>query len=96
MEANSKLQPLAAFVGEWTTESVHPLLPGRTFHGRTSVETMDGLTWTWSRESEEFSQRMHMTMAADRSSIVSKGEMSRNNATWEPDLQVTYTRAQSS
>jgi hypothetical protein len=148
VEPNPKLQPLAMFIGEWTTESRHPLLPGRTFHGRTTFEwlesgafllarlhtdepeipdgisifgtddaesnagsmlyfdvrgvsreyrwTVSGATLIWSRSTPELSQRMQLNIAADRASIVATGEMSRNSGAWEPDLQVTYTRASSS
>ena len=35
---NPALEPLAPLVGEWRTTGRHPLVPGRTFHGRTSFE----------------------------------------------------------
>jgi hypothetical protein len=41
VDPNPKLQPLAVFVGAWSTESTHPLLPGRTFHGRTTFEWLE-------------------------------------------------------
>ena len=145
MPPNLKLQPLAVFVGAWITESTHPLLPGRTFHGRTTFEwlesgafllarlhtdepeipdaiaifgtddaetnagsmlyfdvrgvsreyhwTASGMTLTWSRNSPEFSQRMHLNIAPDGASVVARGEMSRDGGAWEADLQVSYTRA---
>jgi hypothetical protein len=39
MQANPKLQVLTRLIGEWTTVGTHPLVPGKTFHGRT--------TFTW-------------------------------------------------
>jgi hypothetical protein len=33
---NEALQPFAPFLGEWRTTGIHPLMPGTTFHGRTS------------------------------------------------------------
>ena len=42
MQPNPHLQPLAVLVGAWTTEATHPLLPGRTFHGRTTFEWLEG------------------------------------------------------
>ncbi len=39
MQANPRLQGLAALIGEWTTVGTHPQLPGKTFHGRA--------TFTW-------------------------------------------------
>ena len=39
MQANPRLQALAVLIGEWTTVGAHPMLPGKTFHGRA--------TFTW-------------------------------------------------
>jgi len=39
MQPNPRLQALAVLIGEWTTIGTHPLLPGKTFHGRAT------LTW---------------------------------------------------
>ena len=39
---NPALQPLAFLVGEWRTEGSHPMLPGKTLHGRTSFAWSDG------------------------------------------------------
>jgi hypothetical protein len=36
------LKPLGFLVGEWRTEGSHPLLPGKTLHGRTSFDWSDG------------------------------------------------------
>jgi hypothetical protein len=33
---NPALEPLAPLIGEWRTTGTHPLVPGKTFHGRTS------------------------------------------------------------
>ena len=39
---NPRLQPLAVLVGAWNTVGTHPLVPGRTFHGRTTFAWMEG------------------------------------------------------
>ena len=54
--------------------------------------TISGNVWAWSREAPGFSQRMVLTVAEDGLSIEAKGEMSHNGQTWEPDLQLTYSR----
>lgn len=54
--------------------------------------SVSGSTWTWSRDDPAFRQRVALTIADDGRRIVSKGEMSRAGADWEPDLQLTYTR----
>ena len=39
---NQELKPLSFLVGEWTTVGSHPMLPGKTLHGRTSFAWADG------------------------------------------------------
>jgi hypothetical protein len=145
VQPNPRLQPLSALIGSWTTVGTHPMLPGRTLHGRATCswlesgaflvihshsdepEIPDGVSivgtddarpdagvmlyfdvrnvsreyrwaisgnvWTWSRDEPDFAQRMVLTIAQDGQRIDSQGEMSRNGQPWEPDLQLTYTRA---
>ena len=47
----------------------------------------------WARSAHDFSQRYVLTVSADGDSIRGAGEMSKDGAAWEPDLQLTYTRA---
>jgi hypothetical protein len=54
---------------------------------------LDGDVWQMWRESPGFSQRMTGTFSEDGTTIVVHGELSRDGAQWEPDLEVTYTRA---
>lgn len=39
---NPALAALTAIVGEWRTTGTHPLVPGTTFHGRTSFSWSEG------------------------------------------------------
>jgi hypothetical protein len=39
---NPRLQPLSVLVGTWSTVGTHPLVPGKTFHGRTSFGWIEG------------------------------------------------------
>jgi hypothetical protein len=39
---NPALQPLAPLLGNWRTTGTHPLVPGATFHGRTSFAWHEG------------------------------------------------------
>ena len=48
--------------------------------------------WKWWRNAPGFSQRYTGTIADDGNTIVSKGELSRDGSSWEPDLELTYTR----
>ncbi len=36
MISNPALEPLRALLGTWNTTGTHPLVPGTTFHGRSS------------------------------------------------------------
>lgn len=46
----------------------------------------------WWRNTPEFSQQFTWTFAEDGNSIISKGKLSKNNAAWEDDLELTFTR----
>ncbi|KPQ43971.1 MAG: hypothetical protein MPEBLZ_01439 [Candidatus Methanoperedens nitroreducens] len=48
----------------------------------------------WWRNSAEFSQRMTLMLTGGGKTITSKGEMSKNGSTWEPDLELKYTRVE--
>lgn len=39
---NPLLQTLSILVGTWTTVGTHPLVPGKTFHGRTTFSWIEG------------------------------------------------------
>ena len=54
--------------------------------------TISSNVWTWSRDELGFFQRMVLTITNDGRRIEAKGQMSRNGKSWEPDLQLTYTR----
>jgi hypothetical protein len=142
-KTNPSLKPFEPLIGEWRTTGTHPLVPGKTFHGRASFSWIEGgafLIWrseidepgipsgtailgsddaegtfsmlyfdergvsrkygvtisgdvmTWSRDDPKFRQRMTLTIDADGTRIVSKGEMSREGKPWEGDLGLTYER----
>ena len=38
---NPALEPLTPLIGRWRTTGTHPLIPGTTFHGRTSFEWIE-------------------------------------------------------
>jgi hypothetical protein len=42
MNPNPALRPFEVLVGEWRTAGTHPLLPGRTFRGRTTFAWHQG------------------------------------------------------
>lgn len=39
---NPALEPLGTLVGTWSTIGTHPLVPGKTFHGRTVFSWLEG------------------------------------------------------
>jgi hypothetical protein len=39
---NPALEPLTVLVGKWKTVGAHPMVPGTTFHGRTSFSWIEG------------------------------------------------------
>lgn len=143
IKPNPALKPFEVLVGEWKTEGTHPYLPGKTFHGRSSFEWVEGgaflmmrseidepeipsgmsiigsddatgecfmlyfdergvsrkmqtafkdNVWTWWRENPEFSQRFTGTLTEGGRALTMKGEMSKNGAAWEPDLQLICKR----
>jgi hypothetical protein len=53
---------------------------------------LDGGVWKMWRDSSGFSQRMTGTFSEDSNTVVVHGELSRDDAQWEQDLDVTYTR----
>ena len=50
--------------------------------------------WRFWRNRPDFSQRYAYTVSADGNTISGGGELSRDGATWEPDLQMTFRRVQ--
>lgn len=42
LKTNPALKNFAAFIGEWKTTGSHPMLPGKTLHGRTSFAWHEG------------------------------------------------------
>ncbi|HEY4127564.1 MAG TPA: hypothetical protein VGN70_05925 [Gammaproteobacteria bacterium] len=42
IKPNPALKAFEIFLGEWKTEGTHPYLPGKTFHGRSSFEWIEG------------------------------------------------------
>ena len=54
--------------------------------------TVDGTVVRWWRDAPDFSQRYTWTLAADGRTMRGVGELSRDGTSWEPDLELTYTR----
>jgi hypothetical protein len=46
----------------------------------------------WWRNAPAFSQRFTWTISDDGNMIISEGELSRDNTTWEKDLELTFNR----
>jgi hypothetical protein len=56
--------------------------------------SLDGGVLRWWRDAPSFSQRYSLTFAADRRTMIGKGELSHDASTWEQDLDLTYTRVE--
>jgi hypothetical protein len=61
---------------------------------RRYAASMHDNVWKWWRTTPEFSQHFTVTIATDGRTMTSRGELSRNGGAWEPDLALTYTRAE--
>lgn len=54
--------------------------------------TIQGNTWTWSRNAPGFSQRYTVDIVDNGEKMIGKGEMSKDGVTWEGDLDLIYVR----
>ena len=54
--------------------------------------TITGDQLKWWRDDPSFSQRFTIVIEDNSNTMISKGEMSRERATWEEDLALTYVR----
>ena len=59
---------------------------------RVSQTVADAGVWRIWRDWPGFSQRSTSTFSDDGDTITGSGELSEDDATWKPDLRVTYTR----
>lgn len=54
--------------------------------------SMEGNVLKWWRDQPGFAQRYTCIISSDGQTIVSTGELSRDDATWERDLSLTFSR----
>jgi hypothetical protein len=54
--------------------------------------TDDG--WEIARDAPEFSQRLTVTFEDDDNTMAGRSKISRDDETWQDDLQITYRRSQ--
>jgi hypothetical protein len=54
--------------------------------------TMAGNQLRWWRDEPSFSQRFVISIEDDGNRMIGQGEMSRDGAAWEKDLELTYIR----
>lgn len=55
---------------------------------------IDGDTIRWSRTSPGFSQRFALTIGRNGNTLHGVSELSRDDTTWEHDLELHYTRSE--
>jgi hypothetical protein len=53
---------------------------------------VDGRVLRWWRDAPGFAQRYTLTAAPGGRTMTGTGELCRDGSTWEPDLDLTYTR----
>ena len=56
---------------------------------------MDGSVLRWWRTPPGFSQRYVLTVSPDGDTLHGAGELSKDGTNWDPDLELSYTRARS-
>jgi len=54
--------------------------------------SLENGVWRFWRDAPGFSQRFSGTFSDNGNTIIAHGELSRVGSTWEPDLNVTYTK----
>jgi hypothetical protein len=52
----------------------------------------NGKTWKWWRDHPGFSQRFTVQIEDNGNKMIGHGEICKDGATWESDLDLTYTR----
>lgn len=58
---------------------------------KSDVSLRDNI-WKWWRNAPGLSQRYEGTIVDDGNTIIGKGELSKDDVSWEQDLDLTYTR----
>lgn len=54
--------------------------------------TLEGTSWRWWRDEPKFSQRFTGTIISQGREIIGKGEICKDDKTWEQDLNLNYKR----
>jgi hypothetical protein len=144
MIPNPRLAVFKPFIGAWTTEGSHSMMPGIRLHGRTIFEwhegggflcvrseidepgipsavaligsddeagaltmlyfdertvsrrfdvAMEGSVLRWWRSAPGFSQRCVLTASPDGDTLRGVSSLSKDDVSWEQDLELRYARA---
>jgi hypothetical protein len=144
MIPNPRLAVFKPFIGAWTTEGSHSMMPGIRLHGRTIFEwhegggflcvrseihepgipsavaligsddeagaltmlyfdertvsrrfdvAMEGSVLRWWRSAPGFSQRCVLTASPDSDTLRGVSSLSKDDVSWEQDLELRYARA---
>jgi hypothetical protein len=56
--------------------------------------TLQDNVWKWWRNAPGFSQRYEGTIVDSGNRVIGKGELSRDDSSWEKDLDLTYQRVE--
>lgn len=53
---------------------------------------LEGRVLRWWRDAPDFAQRYSLAVSPDGQSMIGRGELCRDGASWDQDLDLTYTR----
>lgn len=106
MIPNPRLAVFKPLIGEWATVGFHTMMPGITLHGRTVFEWHDGGAFLRIRsEIDEpgipsaialigTDERYALTVAPDGDTLRGVSSLSKDDVTWDQDLELSYTRVE--
>ncbi len=83
---------IAIFGSDESTEECYMLYFDERGVSRKLEATLQDNVWKWWRNAPGFSQRFTGMIVDDGDTIIGNGELSRDGATWEKDLDLTYKR----
>jgi hypothetical protein len=82
-------------VGAWTTEATHPEVPGTTVSGSAEVQWLEGERFLIFRAHKDYPDpRLDPRGRRDARGSRGRAKLSKDNETWQDDLQITYRRSQ--
>lgn len=88
------LVPDTTLQGRTSEEKYHMLTFDERGVSRKYEVTLRDNTWKWWRNAPGFFQRYEGRIGDDGNTIIGKGELSKDDLSWEKDLDLTHRRAE--